>query len=311
MRNADLALYAAKGAGRSTFRFYKTAMRLEAERRHNLTIELRRAIDEQQFELHYQPIVSLKDESLAGFEALIRWRHPERGLIPPSDFIPVAEETGLITAIGHWVLREACGAAAGWPGNLKIAVNLSVCQFRHSGLLATIVQILDKTGLPPERLEIEVTESVFLSDSAQSIPLLRSLKALGVRIAIDDFGTGYSSLGYLRSFPFDKIKLDRSFVAGIDTDPGNLAIVRAVVGIGSGFGATTTAEGVETTEQWQRLCAEGFDEAQGYLLGRPMPGTVVPAFIEDWSGNPSDDGWGRGETQRPDALRLRAARSPV
>jgi diguanylate cyclase (GGDEF)-like protein/PAS domain S-box-containing protein len=309
MRNADLALYAAKGAGRSTFRFYKTAMRLEAERRHDLTVELRRAIDEQQFELHYQPIVSLKDESLAGFEALIRWRHPERGLIPPSEFIPVAEETGLITTIGHWVLREACSAAAGWPSHLKVAVNLSVCQFRHNGLLATIVQMLDKTGLPPERLEIEVTESVFLSESAQSIPLLRSLKSLGVRIAIDDFGTGYSSLGYLRSFPFDKIKLDRSFVAGIDTDPGNVAIVRAVVGIGSGFGATTTAEGVETVEQWQRLCAEGFDEAQGYLLGRPMPGTVVSAFIADWSDNLSD-GWS-GQVLRQDRLRLRAAQSPV
>ncbi len=281
MRNADLALYAAKGAGRSTFRFYETAMRLEAERRHNLTVELRRAIDERQFELHYQPIVSLKDDGLCGFEALIRWQHPERGLIAPSDFIPVAEETGLITAIGEWVLREACTAAAGWPSHLKVAVNLSVCQFRHSGLLSAIAAVIRETGLHPDRLEIEVTESVFLSDSAQSIPLLRELKALGVRIAIDDFGTGYSSLGYLRSFSFDKIKLDRSFVSGIDTDPGNLAIVRAVVGIGLGFHATTTAEGVETPEQLQRLRAEGFDEAQGYLLGRPMPGADIPAFIGD------------------------------
>jgi diguanylate cyclase (GGDEF)-like protein/PAS domain S-box-containing protein len=283
MRNADLALYAAKGAGRSTFRFYETAMRLEAERRHDMTVELRRAIDEQQFELHYQPIVDLKSDRVAGFEALIRWRHPERGLIAPSDFIPVAEDTGLINAIGEWVLWEACSTAAGWPGDLKVAVNLSVCQFRHTTLLRAITDALDQTGLSPERLEIEITESVFLSDSGQSIPVLKSLKALGVRIAIDDFGTGYSSLGYLRSFPFDKIKLDRSFVAGIDMEPGNIAIVRAVVGIGSGFGATTTAEGVETPDQLQRLRAEGFDEAQGYLLGRPMPQAAVAVFIADRS----------------------------
>jgi len=196
------------------------------------------------------------------------------------EFIPIAEETGLIVQIGEWVLREACRVAAGWPNHLKIAVNLSVCQFRHTSLLATVVAALDETGLRPERLEIEITESVFLADVEQSLPLLRALKELGIRIAIDDFGTGYSSFSYLRAFAFDKIKLDRSFVSGIETDPGNLAIVRAVVGMGSGFNATTLAEGIETEEQLQKLRAEGFGEVQGFLLGRPMLQAEAEALIE-------------------------------
>jgi diguanylate cyclase (GGDEF)-like protein/PAS domain S-box-containing protein len=279
MRHADLALYAAKESGRSTYRFYEPTMRLEAERRHMLTVEMRDALLKDQFELYYQPIIQLDDDGLGGFEALIRWRHPQRGLIPPMDFIPVAEETGLIVPIGEWVLREACRTAAQWPQHLKIAVNLSVCQFRHNSLLASVVSALDESGLRPGRLEIEITESVFLADVEQSLPLLRALKELGIRIAIDDFGTGYSSFSYLRAFAFDKIKLDRIFVAGIETDPGNLAIVRAVVGIGSGFNATTLAEGVETEEQLQRLQAEGFGEVQGFLLGRPMPQAEAEALI--------------------------------
>lgn len=280
MRHADLALYAAKESGRSTYRFYRPEMRLQAERRHMLSAELHEALLKQQFELHFQPIVRLDSDGLAGFEALIRWRHPVRGLISPVEFIPIAEETGLIVPIGEWVLREACHAAAAWPGHLKIAVNLSVCQFRHNGLLAAVVAALDEAGLNPGRLEIEVTESVFLADVKQSLPLLRALKELGIRIAIDDFGTGYSSFSYLRAFAFDKIKLDRSFVAGIETDPGNLAIVRAVVGIGSGFNATTLAEGVETEEQLQRLKDEGLSEVQGFLLGKPMPRTEAEALIQ-------------------------------
>jgi diguanylate cyclase (GGDEF)-like protein/PAS domain S-box-containing protein len=280
MRHADLALYAAKESGRSTYRFYEPTMRLEAERRHMLTVELRDALQKNQFELYYQPIIQLEDDGLGGFEALIRWRHPQRGLIPPMDFIPVAEETGLIVPIGEWVLREACRTAAAWPKHLKIAVNLSVCQFRHNSLLSSVVSALDESGLHPGRLEIEITESVFLADVEQSLPLLRALKELGIRIAIDDFGTGYSSFSYVRAFAFDKIKLDRSFVAGIETDPGNLAIVRAVVGIGSGFNATTLAEGVETEEQLQRLHAEGFSEVQGFLLGRPMPQAQAEALID-------------------------------
>jgi diguanylate cyclase (GGDEF)-like protein/PAS domain S-box-containing protein len=279
MRHADLALYAAKESGRSTYRFYLPEMRLEAERRHLVTFELRDALQKNQFELFYQPIVQLDDDGLAGFEALIRWRHPERGLISPMEFIPIAEETGLIVPIGEWVLREACRTAASWPSHLKIAVNLSVCQFRHAGLLAAVVSVLDQTGLRPERLEIEITESVFLADAEQSLPLLRALKELGIRIAIDDFGTGYSSFSYLRAFAFDKIKLDRSFVSGIETDAGNLAIVRAVVGIGSGFNATTLAEGIETEEQLQKLRDEGFSEVQGFLLGKPMPQAEAEALI--------------------------------
>ena len=279
MRHADLALYAAKESGRSTYRFYETEMRLAAERRHLMTAELWEALEKRQFELHYQPIVQLDNDGIAGFEALIRWRHPERGLVAPMEFIPLAEETGLIVPIGDWVIREACRAASGWPAHLKIAVNLSVSQFRHASLLSTVVAALDETGLHAERLEIEITESVFLTDADQSLPLLRALKELGIRIAIDDFGTGYSSLSYLRSFSFDKIKLDRSFVSGIETDAGNLAIVRAVVGIGSGFNATTLAEGIETEEQLQKLRAEGFGEVQGYLLGRPMPQHEAEALI--------------------------------
>lgn len=279
MRDADLALYAAKGSGRSTYRFYQTDMRLEAERRHQLTLELREALQNDEFELYYQPIIRLDNDSLSGFEALIRWRHPKRGLIAPAEFIPVAEETGMIVPIGDWVLREACRTASQWPGDLKIAINLSVYQFRHASLLASVVAVLDETGLYPGRLEIEVTESVLLSEVEQSLSLLRALKELGIRIAIDDFGTGYSSLSYLRSFSFDKIKLDRSFVAGMETDPGNLAIVRAVVGIASGFNAVTLAEGIETEEQLAKLRAEGYHEVQGFLLGRPMPREQAEARI--------------------------------
>ncbi|MDK4701500.1 EAL domain-containing protein [Rhizobium sp. CNPSo 4062] len=270
MRDADLALYAAKASGRSTYRFYQTEMRLEAERRHQLTLELRDALQNDELELHYQPIIRLDEDVLSGFEALIRWRHPKRGLIAPAEFIPVAEETGMIVPIGDWVLREACRAAMEWPEHLKVAINLSVYQFRHASLLATVVSALSETGLCPGRLEIEVTESILLSEVEQSLSLLRALKELGIRIAIDDFGTGYSSLSYLRSFSFDKIKLDRSFVAGMDADPGNLAIVRAVVGIASGFNAVTLAEGIETEAQLAKLRTEGYHEVQGFLLGRPM-----------------------------------------
>ncbi len=279
LRNADLALYAAKADGRSTFRFYEPAMRFNAERRHGLTVELRQALAAGDFELHYQPLLSLHDDTISGFEALVRWRHPHRGLLAPAEFIPVAEETGLISAIGDWVMREACRTAAQWPQEIKVAVNLSPCQFRDVGLLATVVSALDQGGLHPSRLELEITESVLLAENGQNLQLLHALRELGVRIAMDDFGTGYSSLSYLRSFPFDKIKMDRSFVSGIETDPGSMAIVRAVTGLGSGFNLTTTAEGVETPEQLARLRREGFGEAQGYLLARPMAGKEVPGFL--------------------------------
>ncbi|KQS78369.1 bifunctional diguanylate cyclase/phosphodiesterase [Rhizobium sp. Leaf383] len=279
MRDADLALYAAKEGGRSTFRLYRPEMRREAERRHEMKLALHHALAEGQFELYYQPICEIDGPVLAGFEALIRWNHPERGLVAPIDFIPIAEETGLIVPIGEWAMNEACRTASRWPAHLRIAVNLSVSQFRDAGLLDMVRQAIESSGLAPERLEIEITESVFLTDVGQSLPLLRAMKALGLRIAIDDFGTGYSSLSYLRSFAFDKIKLDRSFVSCIETDAGSLAIIRAVAGIGSGFNATTLAEGVETEEQLQALRREGFGEVQGYLLGRPLPLGETEAII--------------------------------
>jgi diguanylate cyclase (GGDEF)-like protein/PAS domain S-box-containing protein len=279
MRNADLALYSAKDAGRATFSFYESHMRIEAERRHQLTIELRRALEGKEFELFFQPIYRLAGQELSGFEALLRWRHPERGLILPGDFIATAEETGLIIPIGEWVMMEACRTAAAWSSDIKIAVNLSVSQFRSANLLPHLIGCLNRSGLNPGRLEIEVTESVFLSDSVHSLPLLRTLKELGVRIAIDDFGTGYSSLSYLRSFAFDKIKLDRSFVAGAETNAGDLAIVRAVAGMAAGFGAVALAEGIETPEQASRIGSEGFEEVQGYLFGKPMPRSEAEALI--------------------------------
>ncbi len=283
LRNADLALYAAKADGRSTFRFYHPAMRLHAERRHALTLELRRALTEDEFVLFFQPILSLRENRITGFEALIRWRHPERGLLGPGEFIPVAEDTGLIGAIGEWVIRKAAHAAAQWPDGLAVAVNLSPLQFKQIGLLATVVGALDESGLPPARLELEITESVLLSDSRQNLQILHGLRELGIRIAMDDFGTGYSSLSNLRAFPFDKIKMDRSFTAGIGSDPGSLAIARAVTGLGSGFHLITTAEGVETPAQLERLRAEGFSEAQGYLIARPMPGEAVAGFLAEWT----------------------------
>lgn len=271
MRNADLALYAAKAAGRSTFRVYQPEMRRVAERRYEMKLALHHALEARQFELYYQPIFHIDGVTLSGFEALIRWNHPGEGLVGPLDFIPFAEETGLIVPIGEWVINEACRTAASWPEHLSIAVNLSVSQFRHPGLLAAVKAAIEVNGLAPHRLEIEITESVFLADADQSLLLMNALKALGLRIAIDDFGTGYSSLSYLRAVAFDKIKLDRSFVSGIETDMGVLAIVRAVAGIASGFKATALAEGVETPEQLQALQREGFGEVQGYLLGRPEP----------------------------------------
>lgn len=284
LRNADLALYAAKGDGRSTYRFYEPAMRLMAEKRHDLTVELRQALVAGEFELHYQPVLSLADNRISAFEALVRWRHPVKGLLSPADFIPVAEETGLIGSLGEWVVRQACKAATGWPSDIRVAVNLSPCQFKQVGLLATVVSALDEAGLHPSRLEIEITESVLLAENGHNLQILHALRDLGVRIAMDDFGTGYSSLSYLRSFPFDKIKMDRSFVSGIESDPGCLAIVRAVTGLGSGFNLVTTAEGVETADQMQKLRREGFGEIQGYLFARPMPESDVSGFVANHRG---------------------------
>ena len=275
LRNADLALYRAKGDGRGTFRFFETAMDLQMQTRRIMERDLRKALSSGQFELYYQPVVNLASGDISGFEALIRWNHPEQGVIPPASFIPLAEETGLIVPVGEWVIRQACATAAQWPGDLSIAVNISAAQFRNPGLLQVIVGALATSGLDPTRLEIEITETVLLQNRETTLAVLRQLRELGIRIAMDDFGTGYSSLTYLQCFPFDKIKIDRSFVKDITENTGSLNIVRAVAALAKGMGMTATAEGVETSEQLDRITSEGCTEMQGFLFSRPVPASEI------------------------------------
>jgi EAL domain-containing protein (putative c-di-GMP-specific phosphodiesterase class I) len=250
------------------------------QRRRKLELELRKAVMQGEFEVHYQPIVCMKDNQVAGFEALVRWNHPERGLVMPNDFIPVAEDIGLIGVIGEWVLHQACAEAAAWPRDIRVAVNLSPSQFRKT-LVPSVVHALAASGLQPSRLELEITESVLLQNSESTISTLRQLHELGVRISMDDFGTGYSSLSYLHSFPFDKIKIDRSFITELGTRSDCAAIVRAVAGLGNNLGMRTTAEGVETEEQLEWLRAEGCSEAQGYLFSHALPARDIAALIAE------------------------------
>ena len=271
LRNADLALYRAKADGRGTFRFFEAGMDEHMLTRLAMEQDLRKALPSGEFELYYQPVVNLQSGAISGFEALLRWNHPQRGLISPATFIPLAEETGFIVPMGEWVIRQACLTAAQWPGHLHVAVNISASQFRNTGLMQVIVNSLAASGLSPTRLEIEITETVLLQDKEATLAILHQLRALGVRIAMDDFGTGYSSLTYLQSFPFDKIKIDRSFVKDITENAGSLNIVRAVASLANGMGMTATAEGVETNEQLDRITAEGCTEMQGYLFSRPLP----------------------------------------
>ena len=271
MRNADLALYRAKGDGRGTFRFFEPEMDAQMQTRRTLECDMRNALAAGEFELYYQPVVDLSSNEVSGFEALIRWHHPERGMVPPNTFIPLAEEIGLIVPIGEWAIREACATAAKWPDDLRIAVNLSPAQFRSPGLLQVIVGALAASGLAPDRLELEITETILLQNSEATLDMLYRLRELGIRVAMDDFGTGYSSLSYLQSFPFDKIKIDRSFVKDIAESTGSLNIVRAVAALAKGLGMAATAEGVETSEQLDRIRSEGCTEMQGFLFGRPMP----------------------------------------
>jgi diguanylate cyclase (GGDEF)-like protein len=275
LRNADLALYRAKGDGRGTFRFFEPAMDLQMQTRRVMEQELRRALAAGEFELYYQPVVDLASNEIMGFEALIRWNHPKHGVVAPAAFIPLAEEIGFIIPIGEWVIRQACATAARWPGDLRVAVNISAAQFRSSGLLQVIVSALAASGLAPTRLEIEITETVLLQNRETTLAVLHKLRALGIRIAMDDFGTGYSSLTYLRSFPFDKIKIDRSFVKDIDRNTGSLNIVRAVAALANGMGMTATAEGVETHQQLERIVAAGCSEMQGYLFSQPLPAAEI------------------------------------
>jgi len=268
--NADAALSRAKSEARGSIRFFDMSMDTKLRDKRALQQDLRKAVENNELELHYQPQAVI-DGTITGFEALARWHHPQRGLVPPCDFIPLAEECGIIGALGEWVLRTACREAASWPRPLHIAVNLSPVQFQHGDLPNLVHQILLETGLSPSRLELEITEGVLIGDFARAVSILRRLKNLGVRIAMDDFGTGYSSLSYLQSFPFDGIKIDRAFVADIANNQQSAAIVRAVIALSRGLGVPVVAEGVETEEQRQFLADEKCDGIQGYLIGRPKP----------------------------------------
>ena len=280
---ADLALYSVKAGNRGTYKFYEKAMNRELNDRRQIEVDLREAIERNELELHYQPIINLQRNTITGFEALARWRHPVKGMVPPALFIPVAEDSGLIMPLGEWALREACRKAAQWPDDLHIAVNLSPMQFQAPNLFSLIEGILSETGLAPHRLELEITERLFMENSESTLSTLRRLKELGVRISLDDFGTGYSSLSYLRSFPFDKIKVDRAFISDLKESSDHVVIVQAVVSIARALGMTTTAEGVETEEQQKFLVTLGCDEVQGYLYSAPVPIETVPELIAKWA----------------------------
>ncbi len=279
LKRADLALYRAKAEGRGAFRFFEVEMDARMQEQRRLELDLRGAMALDQFELFYQPLVDAASGAVGGFEALLRWRHPERGMVSPAVFIPLAEEIGLIDTIGTWVLRTACAEAATWPAGIRVAVNLSPVQFRDRSLPAVVADALAASGLAPRQLELEITESLLLSDDEAVLAMLHEMRAMGARISMDDFGTGYSSLSYLRRFPFDKIKIDQSFVRGLSEQADCAAIVRAVVGLGRSLGMAVNAEGVETAAQLAALRAEGCGEVQGYLFSRPRPAAEVPAML--------------------------------
>jgi diguanylate cyclase (GGDEF)-like protein len=271
VRNADMALYRAKAEGRGLTRFYEAAMDEALRQRRQLEADLRLALANGDLRLHYQPLAELGSGAIIGFEALLRWSHPQLGAISPEMFVRLAEESGLIVKLGEWVLREACGEAARWTPALKLSVNLSPLQFLQDDLVGAIERVLGDTGLDPARLELEVTEGLLIKDAPGALAILQRLKALGVQISMDDFGTGYSSLSYFRMFPFDKVKIDRSFVGDMIANPQALAIIRSVIGLGHGLGVPVVAEGVETSAQLEALRAEGCDQVQGYLIARPNP----------------------------------------
>ncbi len=279
MKNADLALYRCKADGGNTFRFFEPQMDARMQLRRALELDLRKALVNNEFTLDYQPLVNLTTGKVTTCEALIRWHQPERGLVPPLEFIPIAEETALIVPIGEWVLHRACADAAEWPSDFGVSVNVSPAQFRSENLVQAVTGALEKSGLPARRLELEITELVLMQDNKEALALLHQLKELGIRIAMDDFGTGYSSLGYLRSFPFDKIKIDQSFIRDLSKSKDSLAILRAVVGLGQSLGMVTTAEGVETQKQLEILHTEGCTEAQGYFFSQPRSAAEVKDLL--------------------------------
>jgi diguanylate cyclase (GGDEF)-like protein len=279
LRSAELALHHAKAHGCGAIRFFEPEMNTRAQALRHLEIDLRKASAAKEFELYYQPLFSLSNRTISGFEALLRWRHPIRGMVSPAEFIPLAEQTGVIVSLGEWVLQKACVEAAAWPDQLKVAVNLSAVQFRSGSLVQAVTDALSSSRLPPDRLELEITESALLTDSEGAADMLHRLRSMGLRISMDDFGTGYSSLGYLRSFPFDKIKIDQSFVRDLGRNAGSNAIVRAITTLAGSLGMITTAEGVETQEQLEAAQNEGCTEVQGYLIGKPVAARDIPALL--------------------------------
>ena len=302
VRNADLALYAAKGGGRGRFRFYSSDLHQSAEDRRALEEDLRDALARGQMQLSYQPVVETRTNMVTGVEALIRWNHPERGAISPALFIPIAEEANLIWQLGEWVLRQACEDAVGWPGELRVAVNVSPIQFANPDLPKIVANTLAATGLRPDRLELEITESVFLADSAETERMFKALKGLGVRLALDDFGTGYSSLGYLQTAPFDKIKIDQSFVRGATVEGSrNSAIIAAIVALADALEMETTAEGIESLDQLDLICKLNVSHVQGYVYSQPVPSEELVAHGEagSWVIKPSGP-----ERQRNDRFQM-------
>ena len=289
VRAADLALYQAKEDGRQSVRVFNQGMDTRARARHALLDDLRRALALQQFEVHYQPQTNLLSRELVGFEALVRWRHPQQGLIPPDRFIPLAEEMGLIVGIGEWVLRTACVDAMSWPGELSVAVNVSAKQLEDQNRLPRVVQAaLTASGLSAQRLEVEITESALVRYEKQALHVLHALRAKGVKVSMDDFGTGYSSLSQLRSFPFDKLKIDRSFVRDLSSSEEAVAVIRAIAALGTSLGMTTTAEGVETDAQEAMVRNDGCTDMQGYLVSRPVPaGDVIELIRNHAAGSPA------------------------
>jgi len=279
MRLADMALFAAKAQGRNTYRVFDPGMEDAARRRMVLMADLHAAVAGGQLSLQYQPLVDFGSTRVAGAEALLRWRHPTRGFVPPAEFIPLAEESGLIVEIGRWVLERACETACGWPSHMRVAVNLSAIQFASPTFTDELCVVLEESGLPPHRLELEITESLLIHDQKAAVATLDRLHAMGVRVALDDFGTGYSSLAYLKRFPFDALKIDGAFVRSLDDDGASSAVVRAIVDLARALRMGVTAEGIETPQQFRALRDLGCTEGQGYFCGRPMESDALRSLI--------------------------------
>jgi diguanylate cyclase (GGDEF)-like protein len=284
LKNADMALYGAKADGRGVYRFFEPKMDARMKDRRTLELALRQAFDNGEFELYYQPVLNLGENKVGCCEALLRWRHPERGMVSPAEFIPIAEDIGLIVVLGEWVIRQACSDAAHWPNDIGVAVNLSPTQLLNKGLLPAVLNALAASRLPPHRLELEITEAVLMQNNEATLRTLHQLRELGIRISMDDFGTGYSSLSYLRSFPFDKIKIDRCFISGLGDSSESDAIVQAVAGLAESLSMTTTAEGVETSEQLDHVRRLGCTDVQGFLYSPPVPARELAKFLAKQNG---------------------------